>query len=88
MSKTDRNGKQHPTPDEICRIRDPHQRRLAFFRKHGVWINEDVEPEDGNEEATEISREHALADGWSNELIERMYGPWVDKSKAALARKK
>jgi hypothetical protein len=88
MSKTDPDGEQHPSADEIGRIRDPYQRRLAFFRKHGVWISEDVDPEGANEGVTEISRRRALARGWSNEQIERHYGPWVDKSKATLAKKK
>jgi hypothetical protein len=39
MSKTDRDGDEHLSPAEMAVIRDPVRRRLAFFRKHGVWIS-------------------------------------------------
>jgi hypothetical protein len=88
MSKIDRDGDAYLNADQHDWIPDPYQRRLAFFRRHGIWIGEDCEPEGGNDAVAEISRERALARGWSNEVIERHYGPWVDKSKAALAKKK
>jgi hypothetical protein len=86
MSKTDRSGEKHLPAYEMAAIRDPVQRRLAYFHKYGVWISEepvlaDLEAGGGQEEATEISREHALARGCSPELVERMYGPSIHKKK-------
>jgi hypothetical protein len=93
MSKTDRPGDAYLSADQHDWIPDTHQRRLAFFRRHGIWINDeaieaDLKTGGGGENAKEVSRERALARGWSNEEIEQAYGPWVDKSKVALANKK
>jgi hypothetical protein len=86
MSETDHVGDEHLPPAEMAAIRDPVRRRLAYFRKYGVWISEEPIPADleaggGQEEATEISREHALARGCSPELVERMFGPSIHKKK-------
>jgi hypothetical protein len=66
MSKTDRSGEKHLPAYEMAAIRDPVQRRLAFFRKHGVWLVgvDEIEDHDvgGAEDGvTEISRERARA---------------------------
>jgi hypothetical protein len=77
MSKTDRSGEKHLPANEMAAIRDPVQRRLAYFRKFGVWL---MTPDDDDElgdftELMEDTRERARKRGCSEEEIERSYGP-------------
>jgi hypothetical protein len=86
MSKTDPDGDEHLPPWEMALIRDQHKRRLAFFRKHGVWISgealaEDARPGDGYDPVAEYSRQRARALGWSEEEIEQAYGPSAPNEK-------
>jgi hypothetical protein len=83
MSKTDGNGEKHLPAYEMAAIRDPVQRRLAYFRKYGVWL---MTPDDDDEfgdftELMEDTRERARKRGWSEERIERAYGPSIHKKK-------
>jgi hypothetical protein len=83
MSKTDRDGDEHLSPAEMAVIREPVRRRLAFFRKHGVWISGEAlaaDAETGDyEEQMEDTR--ARARGWSEDEIEEHYGAPNQKKK-------
>jgi hypothetical protein len=76
MSDADHDGDEHLPPAEMAAIRDPVRRRLAFFRKHGVWL---MTPDDDDEfgdftELMESTRERARKRGWSEDEIEEHYG--------------
>jgi hypothetical protein len=80
---------EHLPPAEMAAIRDPVRRRLAYFRKHGVWL---MTPDDDDEfgdftELMEDTRERARKRGCSPELVELMYGPSIHKKKDVGERK-
>jgi hypothetical protein len=76
---------EHLPPAEMAAIRDPVRRRLAFFRKHGVWISGEALAADAETgdftELMEATRERARKRGWSEERIERAYGSSIHKKK-------
>ena len=83
MSETDHDGDEHLPPAEMAAIRDAVRRRLAYFRKRGVWL---MTPDDDDEfgdftELMEDTRERARKRGCSPELVELMYGPSIHKKK-------
>jgi hypothetical protein len=87
MSETDHDGDEHLPPAEMAAIRDPARRRLAYFRKYGVWLVGVDEIEDNHvggsqDGVTEISRKRARARGWSEDEIDRHYGIESNKKRA------
>ena len=89
MSQDPPRRRDHLPPRWHADVEARKKARLEFFLENGEWISEQVmydDLEEGDraglhEGGIEVSREHALADGCSPELVERMYGPSIHKKK-------
>jgi hypothetical protein len=89
MSQDPPGDKDHLPPRWRAAVEECKKARLEFFLEHGEWISEQVMYDDLeagdraglHEDGIEVSREHALADGCSPELVELMYGPSIHKKK-------